>query len=451
MNEKDSVIMRQNPLPPSKIIPLSFLIVILLGTILLLLPISSKRSLSFIDILFTATSATCVTGLTVLDVGETFTHFGQFIILSCIQIGGLGLMTFSSLVAILMGRSLSFKDRTLVIESFLPFHVKGIPNIIKQIVLYTFLIELFGGIFLFLSFSKRFQFWESVKLSIFHSVSAFCNAGFSLFSDNLCSFREDIIVNITVILLIFLGGIGFFSIKVITGFVISKIKKERFKPPLHFKIVILTSLFLILIGAFIFSLLEWNNTLKGLSPREKILASIFQAVTPRTAGFNTLDISMIASGTTLLIMILMFIGASPGSTGGGIKTSTFFILLYQIKSRLKGERGVFFSSRKIPSDIVNKALVVFFVSIGVVILSSFLILTFQKGGKFEVIIFEVFSAFGTVGLSKGITPLLNSISKIIIILTMFIGRVGPVILVYILKEPKEIEEITYPEEKVMVG
>lgn len=438
-------------LPPSKILPLSFLIVIFSGTILLLIPISAKRSSSFIDTLFTATSATCVTGLTVLDVGKTFTLFGQLIILLCIQIGGLGLMTFSSLVAILMGRSLSFKDRTLITESFLPFPVKGISNIIKEIVLYAFLIELFGVIFLFLSFSKRFQFWESIKLSIFHSVSAFCNAGFSLFSDNLTSFREDILVNITVIFLIFLGGIGFFPLKVITGFIISKIKKERFKPPLHFKIVILTSLLLILTGALIFSLLECNNTLKGLSPKGKVLASIFQVITPRTAGFNTVDISMLTNGTTLLIMILMFIGASPGSTGGGIKTSTLFILLYQIKSRLKGERGVLFSSRKIPSDIANKAFAVFFISIGVVILSSFLILTFQKGGKFDVLIFEVFSAFGTVGLSKGITPFLNSISKVIIILTMFIGRVGPVTLVYTLREPREIEEITYPEEKVMVG
>ncbi len=443
--------MKQNPLPPSKILPLSFLIVIFSGTILLLLPISAKRSLSFIDALFTASSATCVTGLTVLDVGKTFTLFGQLVILLCIQIGGLGLMTFSSLVAILMGRSLSFKDRTLVIESFLPFPVKGIPNIIKQIILYTFLIELFGAIFLFMSFSRRFDFWESLKLSIFHSVSAFCNAGFSLFSDNLYSFREDILVNITVIFLIFLGGIGFFPIKVITGFIVSKIKKERFKPPLHFKIVILTSFFLILAGALIFSLLEWNNTLKGFSLKGKIIASVFQAVTPRTAGFNTVNISMLASGTTLLIMILMFIGASPGSTGGGIKTSTFFIILYQIRSRLKGERGLSFSSRKIPLDIVNKAFAVFFISIGIVILSSFLILTFEKDAKFDVLIFEVFSAFGTVGLSKGITPFLNSISKVIIILTMFIGRVGPVTLVYTLREPKEIEGITYPEEKVMVG
>ncbi len=443
--------MKKPFLSPSKILPLSFLMVILSGTILLLLPISAHRNLNFIDALFTATSATCVTGLTVFDVGKTFTLFGQLIILLCIQIGGLGLMTFSSLVAILMGRSLSFKDRTLVIESFLPFPVKGIPNIIKQIILYTFLIELLGGIFLFLSFSKRFHFWESLKFSIFHSVSAFCNAGFSLFSDNLYSFREDVLFNITVIFLIFLGGIGFFPLKVIAGFIKAKMKKERFKPPLHFKIVILTSFFLILTGALVFSLLEWNNTLKELSLKGKILASIFQAVTPRTAGFNTVNISMLASGTTLLIMILMFIGASPGSTGGGIKTSTFFILLYQIKSRLKGEKGILFSARRIPQDIVSKAFMVFFVSIGIVILSSFLILTFQKGGKFDVLIFEVFSAFGTVGLSKGVTPFLNSISKIIIILTMFIGRVGPVTLVYTLREPKEMEGITYPEEKVMVG
>ncbi len=443
--------MKPKALPPSKILPLSFLIVIISGTFLLLLPVSTQRSLSFLDTLFTATSATCVTGLTVVDVGKTFTLFGQIIILFCIQIGGLGLMTFSSLIAILVGRSLSFKDRTIVIESFLPFPLKGIQNIIKLIILYTFSIELLGAFLLFLSFSRKFQFWESLKLSIFHSISAFCNAGFSLFSDNLSSFRGDAIVNVTVIMLIFLGGIGFFPLKVMGELIITRIKKERFKIPLHFKIVIFTSLILIFSGALLFAFLEWENTLKGAPLKEKIFASIFQAVTPRTAGFNTVDISKISGATTFLILIFMFIGASPGSTGGGIKTSTFFIVFYQIKSRLMGERAISFASRRIPMDIVSKAFVVFFVSLGIVSLSSFLILFFQKEMRFDLVIFEVFSAFGTVGLSKGITPFLNSISKVIIILTMFIGRVGPVTLVYTLREPKEIEGITYPEEKVMVG
>lgn len=443
--------MKPLPSSPAKLLPLSFLIVILLGTFLLLLPFSTYKSLSFIDTLFTATSATCVTGLTVVDVGKAFTFFGQIVILLCIQIGGLGLMTFSSLIAILMGRSLSFRDRTIVVESFLPFPLKGIPNIIKQIILYTFVIEFLGAILLFISFSKRLTFWDGVKFSVFHSISAFCNAGFSLFSDNLASFRGDALVNLTVIILIFLGGIGFFPLKVILGFLVAKLKKERFKIPLHFKIVFLTSLTLIITGALLFSLLEWNNVLKGIPIKEKILASIFQAVTPRTAGFNTVNISMITSATTFLILILMFIGASPGSTGGGIKTSTFFIVFYQIINRLKGKRGLSFSSRKIPEDTVGKAFLVFFISLGIVSLSSFLIFSFQNNFGFDALLFEVFSAFGTVGLSKGITPFLYPISKVIIIMTMFIGRVGPLTLIYTLRESKEMEGITYPEEKIMVG
>lgn len=443
--------MKPLPSSPVKFLPLSFILVILSGTFLLLLPFSTQRSIGFIDTLFTATSATCVTGLTVVDVGKTFTLFGQIVILLCIQIGGLGLMTFSSLIAILMGRSLSFKDRTLVVESFLPFPVKGIPNIIKQIIIYTFAIEILGAIILFIDFSKRFTFWDGVKFSIFHSISAFCNAGFSLFSDNLASFRGDILVNLVIITLIFLGGIGFFPLKVMAGFIIAKIKKERFKIPLHFKIVLTTSLSLIITGALLFLILEWNNVLKGIPIEEKILASIFQAVTPRTAGFNTVDISMIGSATTFLIIILMFIGASPGSTGGGIKTSTFFIVFYQIVNRLKGKRGISFSSRRIPEDTIGKAFLVFFVSLGIVSLSSFLIFAFQKNIGFDSLLFEVFSAFGTVGLSKGITPFLYSTSKVIIIMTMFTGRVGPLTLIYSLREPKEVEGITYPEEKVMVG
>jgi len=438
-------------LSPSRILPISFLVVIFLGTILLLLPISYKKSLSFIDALFTITSATCVTGLTVVDTGKTFTLFGQLIVLLCIQIGGLGLMTFSSLVALFRGKSLSFRDRTIVVESFLPYPVRGIPNIIKQIFLYTFIIEFLGAFFLFMSFSKKFPLWDSIKLSIFHSVSAFCNAGFSLFSENLCSFRGDVLVNITIISLIFLGGIGFFSLKVITSFILSKVKKQKFRFPLHFKIVFSTSLILILAGSILFFLLEWNNTLKGFPLKEKVLASLFQAVTPRTAGFNTVNISMINGATTLLLIALMFIGASPGSTGGGIKTSTFFVILYQVKSRLKGEREIFFSSRKIPREIVSKAFMIFFLSLFITITVFFLILTFQENARFDVLLFEVISAFGTVGLSKGITPFLNTISKVIIMLTMFIGRVGPVTIFYSLKEPREVEGISYPEEKIMIG
>lgn len=443
--------MRPNHLSPSKVLVLSFIIVIFSGTLLLLLPFSRTKELSFIDTLFTAASATCVTGLTVVDVGKTFTLFGQFVILLCIQIGGLGLMLFSSLIAILMGKGLSFKDRTLVIDTFLPFPVKGISNIVKQIILYTFVIEFGGACLLFVSFSKRFQFWESMKLSVFHSVSAFCNAGFSLFSDNLVSYRGDPIVNLTVIFLIFFGGIGFFSLKVITGFIMANFKKKRFKIPLHFKIVFITSIFLVITGAILFYVLERNDALERLSFKEKILSSLFQAVTPRTAGFNTIDTSIISSGTTLLLMILMFIGASPGSTGGGIKTSTFYIILAYIRGRLKGERSIFAFSRNVPLEIASKAFVIFFLSAGLVIISSFLILALQDDITFDRIVFEVTSAFGTVGLSKGITPFLNSLSKIIIIMTMFAGRVGTVTLVYTLREPKEFEGITYPEERVMVG
>ncbi len=438
-------------LSPQQILVLSFLVVIILGTIILSLPISKNKPLSFIDTLFTATSATCVTGLTVTDIGKTFNFLGQMVILICIQIGGLGLMTFSSLVAVLIGKSLSFKDKTIAIESFLPFPIKGISHLIKEIVIYTISIELIGAIVFLGRFYHKFSFPESVKLAIFHSISSFCNAGFSLFQDNLMSFRGDVVVNLTTIILIFLGGLGFFSIKVMTGFLITKIKKERFKIPIHFKIVLITSLLLILGGAILFSLFEWNNILKPYPFGEKLLISFFHSVTPRTAGFNTIDISMLTGSSTLLIIILMFVGASPGSTGGGIKTSTFFIILSYLGNILKGRDSVIFSSRKISLKVIQKAFTVFFLSLFVAMLSAFLLLVIQRDERFDVILFEVFSAFGTVGLSKGLTPLLLPLSKFIIILTMFIGRIGPVTLVYTLSEPREMEGISYPEEKVMVG
>ncbi|MGQ9618480.1 MAG: TrkH family potassium uptake protein [Candidatus Aminicenantia bacterium] len=443
--------MKFQQLSPYKIISLSFLIVIISGTILLLLPISRAKSITIIDVLFTSTSATCVTGLTVIDIGKDLTIFGQIVILICIQIGGLGLMTFSSLIAVLIGRGLSFKDKTIVVEAFLPFPVKGVHSLIKEIFLYTFLIEFVGAFLLFIRFSEKFHFWESVKLSIFHSISAFCNAGFSLFSNNLMSFRGDLLINITVIALIFLGGIGFFSLRILAEFLIQRTKRERFKIPLHFRIVVLNSILLILAGSILIAILEWDNTLKLYSLKEKIIASVFQAVTPRTAGFNTIDISRLTSATTFLIMILMFIGASPGSTGGGIKTSTFFIIISFLRSRLKGGKSIVFASRNISFEVAYKAFVIFFISLSVVIVSSFLLFIFQKPAKFDSVLFEVFSAFGTVGLSKGLTPFLKTISKVIIIMTMFIGRVGPVTLVYALSEAKEREGISFPEERVMVG
>jgi trk system potassium uptake protein TrkH len=438
-----------------KIIILFFLSLIFIGVVLLSLPWVVKQKVSFVDRLFIATSAVCVTGLTTVDISSTFNFFGQLIIILLIQSGGLGYMLLASIVIILFGR-ISIAQKSIVGESLSISELTKISqmtNLIIKIIFMTLLFELFGIVALLPKFflSDKINFIQSLWYSIFHSVSAFCNAGFSLFADNLERYKGDIVINLVIPMLIIAGGLGFFVwINVFEYF-----KKEE-NLQLHTKIVlIMTTILILSCGLLIFLLNQKIFVVNKLPLKTQIFISWFQSVTPRTAGFDTFPINQLSGLTILLIIILMFIGASPGGTGGGIKTTTAFVLVSSIYSYLRGERTVNVFKRRIEQEIVIKSFTIFFVCFLWIVLVSCIIywinntLYFPKF-SYKEIFFETVSAFGTVGLSLGITPYIDNYSKILLIITMLFGRIGGVTLLSSLltKEPKEIK---YLEEPVAVG
>ncbi len=442
--------MKKQKFSPSQILILSFLSAIAVGTVLLMLPISTKSgSISFVDALFTATSAVCVTGLIVVDTGAYFTHFGQSVIMVLFQLGGLGIMTFTSLIFLLAGRSLGFTERGVIEESFTTGQGVNVKKFLIAVITFTFTLETIGGILLYF-FDFKGKVSKPLFYSFFHSISAFNNAGFSLFSDSFVGYFSDVSLNLIIISLIVLGGIGFFVFYDIAEYLYKGRKYQR-KIKLHTKVVLSSTLVLIFAGMGIFYLLENGFYLKSMSGKEKILVSLFQSVTPRTAGFNTADMTKLLPATTVLLMVLMFIGASPGSTGGGIKTTTISSILFFLRAKLKRRENVQVFSRNIPWEVIDKAHLIFIFSMVVLFSSTFLILVFE-GSKFPLIkvLFEVISAYGTVGLSLGITSKLSALSKIVIIVTMFIGRVGIINMVYAFVK-EGIGRFEYPEEKIMVG
>jgi len=439
-------------LKPPQIIAISFFVTIVLGTILLSLPISTQsyENVSFVDRLFTATSATCVTGLVVKDTAS-WAPFGKIVILGLIQIGGLGIMTFSTLFAILLGRKITIKDGLIIQASSKHPSGSGIKKLLFYIVLITLSVEAIGAALLYLR-------WDNLGSAIFHSISSFCNAGFSLFPHSFSGFRSDIWTNLIIMALILIGGIGFVVLLDIRKLKFWKSGKQIMfsKISVQTKIVLTVSIALILIGGITIFALENNNVLEGMSVKEKILGSLFQAITPRTAGFNTLPIERFAPPTLLVIIFLMFIGASPGSTGGGIKTCTFGILLATAFAMIKNRDRVWTFKKTIPRPIVREAIAIFIVAlVWIFLFTLFLSITEKatlgQGSYFLKILFEVTSAFGTVGLTTGITPLLSTLGKILIIMTMFVGRIGPLTLALAIALREERLLYNYPEEKVMVG
>ncbi len=442
---------------PSHALAGSFLTLILLGTVILLLPWSSKSGhVHFLDALFTATSATCVTGLTVLDTGTDWTLLGKLVILGLIQLGGLGIMTFSTFFAYVFSRKLSIRNRVLIERSIAGGPMPQLGKLLLMIIGGTIFIEAIGAIILTIRFSSDYSLQKSIFLGIFHSISAFCNAGFSLFSTSLIAYKQDPVINITVILLIIIGGLGFwvlFDLK-------NLFSKKRTSSVLsfHSKIVLTQSSVLVAAGFFALFFFEWNNTMHDLSLSGKFLASLFQSTTARTAGFNTIDISSLTNGSILVLIILMLIGASPGSCGGGIKTTTFTVLMAMNFSRLRDERQVRLFNRGIPESIISKSLgIAFFWLIAVTIASLVLLIIehpaipkMQGRAFFLDVIFESFSAIGTVGLSMGITPLLSGLGKIIIIILMYIGRIGPVTMALAIAGTKPAR-YKYAEESFLVG
>ena len=438
--------------PPASV-AVTFLIIIALGTALLLLPVASVsgKSTEFLNALFTATSATCVTGLIVVDTGSYFSLFGQIVILVLIQIGGLGLMTFASFFA-LLSRDFGVRDRVILRDVVRYDNLSKIGYLLLSVLLLTFIFEAIGAVILYFQFLPEIKNKAlSIYSAIFHSVSAFCNAGFSIYSNSFMGYRGNIGINLTMSFLIIFGGLGFVVIVDLLRILLSWIKKQKREHlSLHSKMVLLTTGILIGLGATLFYIGEMDAVLKGLSVKEKILISYFQSITARTAGFNTVKISNLTVFSSFLLIILMFIGASPGSTGGGIKTSTFATLLFTIKSMVQGKGQVEAFKRTIPRITVYQALCVVILALGWLSLST-LLLSFTEKENFIDILFEVFSAFGTVGLSRGLTPHLTKWGKIIIIITMIVGRIGPLTLALAIAGRRAVKLYEYPEEKIIIG
>jgi potassium uptake TrkH family protein len=440
---------------PARLFIGSFIFVIMMGTIALLMPRATTHGIGIVDAVFTSTSAVCVTGLIVIDTASEFTLLGKVIILLLIQIGGLGLMTFTTFFTLFSGR-LSIKERVLMQDFLSRENLGEVRRTLWHIVGVTMIIEAVGAFLLYFSWGETAFPSMKARLfnSIFHSVSAFCNAGFSLFSDNLAgpASAMNIQVNITIASLIILGGLGFITIVNIVRVRPWEPAQSRLRHRLsaHARIVLVSTAVLIVGGMVLFYLIEYNNTLSGLNWWQKILATFFQSVTTRTAGFNTIDIGAMAVPSTLLFLVLMFIGASPGSTGGGIKTTTASLLVLSAINHVRGKSSIDIGHRHILQSNVDRAAAALFFSLVLVSLSIFFVSIFEPFPVLDIV-FECFSAMGTVGLSRGITFGLSDPSKIVLILTMLIGRVGAVTLMMALTQRAPINRFDYPTEQIMVG
>ena len=416
---------------PAYLVILSYLSAALIGMILLSLPqASTSGRLHIVDALFTATSAICVTGLIVVDTGAQFTIFGKSVILILIQLGGLGVMTFSVFLFLFLGRRLGIKGRWTINETFSAAPIREVGGLIKSIFLFTFIAEAVGALLLFIHWSGEMGMGAALFAGLFHSVSAFCNAGFSLFNTSFTVYNSNYLLNIVIMLLIVIGGLGF---PVIYEF-ITRYKYrnscKRLILSLHTRMVLTTTAFLIVSGALLIYLLERNTSLAALSVNGKILASFFQSVTARTAGFNTLNIPSLGAATLFIILMLMFIGASPGSCGGGIKTTSLAVFFGIMKSKIKGMNSVNYWKRTLPEETVSRVLAIFILAVLTVAAGLLFLLVTQVGADesikeyFLTYLFEAVSAFATVGLSMGVTSSLTISGKFVIIVLMLLGRVG---------------------------
>lgn len=439
-------------LTPYQILTLGFAGLIFFGALLLTLPIASagQQRLDFVDALFTATSAVCVTGLTVVDTGTYFSLFGQLVIIFLIQCGGLGIITMSTLMAILMRRKLQLKDRLVTQEALNQLTFSGIARLVKYIVKTTLLIECAGGALLALRFSFDFGAARGIYYGFWHAVSAFCNAGFDVIGatqGNLYPYVGDVTVTLVVTSLIICGGLGF---SVLTDLSAARSFSAL---TLHTKIVLTTTASIILIGTLGFLSLEFSNpgTIGALPLKAKLLASYFQINTARTAGFATTDIGAMTHAATALMIAVMFIGASPGSTGGGIKTTTLAIILSSIWSQIRGSQETTIFYRRVSFPLIQRAFTISFISLLFVTIVTFLLTINEPDIPPAAILFETVSAFSTTGLTMGVTPSLSEFSKLTLILAMFIGRVGPVTFALALVMRSAKRKIHYPEGKISIG
>lgn len=437
---------------PARLTALGFVLASFVGAGLLSLPSVTHldHRLSFLDTLFMSVSAVCVTGLTVTNVAETFTPFGQTLILGLIQIGGTGIMVVSSAIILASGQRLDMRARTALAEAVDAPSVSSLRDTLVSILGFTAVIELAGTVVLYLAFLGRDDIESPLFAAVFHAVSAFCNAGFSTFRQGLEPFAGSMLVSLTVGSIIILGGIGFPVLRELAGHANSLLRRRRpDRLSLHAKVSLTMSFGLVAVGAVVFILLEgFSGPAKPLS--QQLSVGLFQSITARTAGFNTVDIGTLSAPTLMLIALLMFVGASPGSTGGGIRTTTLAVLFASLGSDLAGRTETELAGRRLPFMVVRRALAVFFISVALAAMAMFLLLI-TEAGRADHIAFEAISAFATVGLSAGTTADLTTSGKVIIIVTMLIGRLGPLTAAVALTDARPPTAVKLPQEGVLIG
>ncbi len=438
----------------TQIIALGYFSVILAGTLLLLLPLATREGehTGFLTALFTATSSTCVTGLVVVDTSLHWTVFGQIVIILMIQVGGLGFVTMGVLFSMFLRRKISLSTRRLLQESMNANQLGGMVKLVRGILKGTLLFEGTGAILLAIRFVPQYGFLKGVYYSVFHAISAFCNAGFDLMGtqsgaySSFVSYVSDPIVPTVFMILIVVGGIGFFVWQDLAA---NKWNWKKYS--LHTKLVLSSTAVLLIGGTIVYYLLERQNVLEGMSTGGGIFAAMFSSVTARTAGFNTTDIGGLTTASKLFTMVLMFIGGSPGSTAGGIKTVTLMVMLVYVWSNLRGRRSCNIFGRRLDDENIKKASNVIVISILLAVTAILALSCMQPELLLEDLMLEVFSAIGTVGMSTGITRSLTTASRLIVILLMFCGRIGSMSFALSFTERKKVAPVQLPSEKVMIG
>ena len=441
----------------ARTICLGFIAVIAVGTILLMMPFSTSNGTwnDLIVALFTSTSAVCVTGLSVVDPGTYFSFWGQLFIALLAQIGGLGYMTTTTFLILLIGRRFDMRQKIAIQQALDRPGMSGSTQVIRSIIATTLIFEITGAFLLLPAFVPEYGWNQGLWLAIFHSINAWNNAGFSLFKDNLIGYQSSFLVVFTITMLIIFGGIGYQVILEIYLWLRDRIFRRTQNQifSLDFKVALSTTLILLILGVVAFFSIEIRNpeTFGSLNLRDQILVAWFQSVTPRTAGFNTIDIGKMTTAGLFITIALMFIGSSPGGTGGGMKTTTLRVLTSCTKAILQGKEEVLLYDRKIAISLILKAVGVLVGSVATVILATILITLTDPTLDFIKILFEVVSAFATVGLSTGITGSVSITAKVILIVTMYVGRVGVLLLMSaVLGDPRPTR-IHYPEENLLVG
>lgn len=432
-----------------QILALGFLVAIIIGAIILSLPISSRSGepTNFLDAIFTSTSAVCVTGLITLNTSTHWSTFGQTVIMTLIEIGGLGFMSFAVLISLILGKKITLRERLVMQEAMNTFSIQGLVRMVKYVLAFTVSVQFFGALLLSTQFVPEYGISKGVFYSIFHSISAFCNAGFDLFGTSLVGYSNNIVVILVISVLIIIGGLGFTVLLELYNF------KGIKKLSLHAKLVIITTLILVFGGAMLMLLFEYSNpqTIANMNIKDKLLNSFFASVSPRTAGFNSVPTNGMTLASKILTVILMVIGGSPGSTAGGLKTVTCGILVLTVISLIRGREDVECFGRRFTKELVIKAFTIVFIGLSLVIGVTMILSYTEVGASFIDLLYESASALGTVGLTLGLTPNLSAVGKILIMIMMYLGRVGPITVMLALTRKRKKSGYKYPEGKILIG